>query len=95
MKISLTLLQPWLDKMFEVIRKKILRLKRDTDIPINKNKYASKCIKTALKSLHDKFVVCTVDKASNNFAIICKKFFILALLEELGFDMKSFRSVHC
>ena len=41
-------------------------------------------IKQYLKKLHDRFVLVPVDKASNNFAIICKKFYIEVLMKELG-----------
>ena len=34
--------------------------------------------------IHSKFVFVPIDKASNNIAIICKKFYILKLLTELG-----------
>ena len=42
---------------------------------------------TELKSIHDHFVVVPVDKASSNYSFICKKFYILVLLQELGFDL--------
>ena len=41
-------------------------------------------VQTALKDLHDKFVVVPIDKASNNVAIICKRFYIQKLLDEVG-----------
>ena len=34
--------------------------------------------------IHKHFVITTVDKASNNFAVICKKFYISKMKEELG-----------
>ena len=41
-------------------------------------------VKQYLKKLQDRFVIVPVDKASNNFAIICKKFYIEVLMKELG-----------
>ena len=38
----------------------------------------------ALSDLHSKFVVVPIDKASNNFTIICKRFIIQKLLNEVG-----------
>ena len=38
----------------------------------------------ALSDLHSKFVVVPIDKASNNVAIICKRFYIQKLLNEVG-----------
>ena len=37
-----------------------------------------------LEQLHENFVVVPIDKASNNVAIICKRFYITSILEELG-----------
>ena len=37
-----------------------------------------------LKDLHSNFVLVPIDKASNNIAIICKRFYIERLLSEVG-----------
>ena len=39
---------------------------------------------SALADLHSKFVVVPIDKASNNVALICKRFYIQKLLDEVG-----------
>jgi hypothetical protein len=39
---------------------------------------------SALSDLHKKFVVVPIDKASNNVALICKRFYIQKLLNEVG-----------
>ena len=39
---------------------------------------------SALNDLHSRFVVVPIDKASNNVAIICKRFYIQKLLTEVG-----------
>ena len=41
-----------------------------------------------LKHLQERFVIVPVDKASNNFAIICKTFYIKVLMDELGVNKK-------
>ena len=41
-------------------------------------------VQSALTELHSKFVVVPIDKASNNVAIICKRFYIQKLLGEVG-----------
>jgi len=43
-------------------------------------------VKQALNDLHEKYVFTPIDKASNNIAIICKKFYISTLIKELGFN---------
>ena len=37
-----------------------------------------------LSELHSKFVIVTINKASNNVAITCKRFYIQKLLDEVG-----------
>ena len=37
-------------------------------------------------TLHNRFVIVPVDKASNNFAIICKTFYFSVLMKELGIE---------
>ena len=71
---------------YEFLRKKIKRrhqsLKRcqleSNDI------FEQEEVKQYLKKLHDRFVIVPVDKACNNFAIICKSFYIEILMNELG-----------
>ena len=41
-------------------------------------------VKLALNDLHEKYVFTPIDKANNNIAIICKKFYISTLIRELG-----------
>ena len=45
----------------------------------------------ALSDLHSKFVVVPIDKASNNVALVCKRFYVQKLLDEVGVpgDMSS------
>ena len=42
--------------------------------------------KNELARLKDKYVITVVDKAANNFAFTCKKFYFLKLASELGMD---------
>ena len=43
-------------------------------------------IEEELRRLHKNFIIVPVDKASNNFSFICKKFYLKVLMDELGFD---------
>jgi hypothetical protein len=51
----------------------------DTTFGINHN------IKNKIKLLQDKFVFSCIDKASKNYSIICKNFYIDLVLKEVGF----------
>ena len=37
-----------------------------------------------LKTLHENFVLVPIDKASNNIAVICKKYYVEKILKEIG-----------
>ena len=41
-------------------------------------------VRAYLDELHQKFVVVPIDKAANNVAIICKRFYLSSILQELG-----------
>ena len=41
-------------------------------------------VQSALSILHDKFVIVPIDKATNNVAVICKRFYVQKLLNEVG-----------
>jgi hypothetical protein len=55
----------------------------------HKNVLEKEKVKKELKRLYRKYIICSIDKASNNFSFICKKFYILTLLKELGFDLNT------
>ena len=42
-----------------------------------------------LKDLHSRFVIVPIDKAANNVSIICKRFYVMRLLKEVGAIGKS------
>ena len=41
-------------------------------------------VKKDLEKLHRRFVIVPIDKASNNYAFICKSFYVSKLLDEVG-----------
>ena len=46
-------------------------------------------VKACLSDLHNKYVFVPADKAPNNIIIICKRYYIETLIEELGLDNSS------
>ena len=69
------------------IHKKIIKLKK---IPKFRKKHKlqildNPVIRSFLNNLHNDFALVPTDKASNNIAIICKKFYIEMLLREVGY----------
>ena len=63
---------------------RINNLKFTTNIKKRTPLLKQKSIKDDLKSLHDKYVMTPIDKASNNVAFICKRFYAKVLADELG-----------
>ena len=77
-------LDAWKDKILYLVTNKINTLK-NSFIPKK-----SLCVlkdaevEAYLTSIHSKFVLTPIDKASKNVSIICKKFYVNCLLDELG-----------
>ena len=44
--------------------------------------------KASMKKLHSRFIVVPADKASGNFVVICKKFYLKTMCEEMGIKKK-------
>ena len=82
--IALSVFNGWYDKFKSLIKCYISDLKRTYS---KKKKFASilmeKEISECLYNIHDKFVVCPVDKASKNFAVVCNSFYKSLILNEL------------
>ena len=84
-KKNITEFQGWLTNVKKVIKDKLyaLRSKR-LEYPSCILKKLS--VSNDLKELQNRFVICPIDKASNNFGLICKKYYIEILKKELGID---------
>ena len=73
----------WQTTVFEMINNRLKFLKKIPKVipkEVLKNPSSSEC----LKSLHERFVLTSVDKAAHNIAIICKKYYIKVVLSEIG-----------
>lgn len=46
-----------------------------------------------LKNIDNNFIITNVDKASNNFAFICRKYYLSVIAKELGIDTKDYKIV--
>ena len=74
----------WKSLVKEKVAEKIRRLKStrkpQQTKPILKDENAIQC----LQDLHNHYVIVPIDKAANNISIICKRFYVLRLLKEVG-----------
>ena len=74
----------WKSKILERVddRVKILKTRR---VPsVTKPVLEDEEVLAALADLHRRFVVVPIDKAANNVALICKRYYIQKLLDEVG-----------
>ena len=74
----------WYDLLMKKVKKRFHSI-RKSDLGSN-DIFGQESVIDYLKELHKKFVIVPVDKASNNFAIICKQFYIQILKKELGIE---------
>ena len=74
----------WKNKVLELVDKDIAELKRKTKKQRTNPVLKQPSVVEYLASLQDKFVMTPIDKASNNVAVICKRYYIEVLLKEIG-----------
>ena len=74
----------WKNKILELVENRIRILKLRNVPSANKPILQDDEVLTSLSELHNKFVIVPIDKAANNVAIICKRFYIQKLLNEVG-----------
>lgn len=73
----------WLVHCFDLIDRRVSFLKCrivSRDEEVLKSSQSLKC----LSELHDKYVICPIDKTSNNVAFVCKPFYVKTVLTETG-----------
>ena len=81
----------WKCKVKQLIDEKLQRLKAKCRRYEQSGEILKKPeVQLALEEHHKKFIICVIDKASNNFALICKKFYLLNQGKELGLDSGRF-----
>ena len=82
-KVDTVLLSQWKSLLLHEIRVKIHSLKH-RQLKNPKKVLDDKEVNEFLHNFHKKIVITPTDKASNNFSIVCKKFYISCLLKELN-----------
>ena len=75
---------------FDVLTKRLIQRCKtlDSDSLFSNNIFEKPEVIEYLTYIHDRFVIVPVDKASNNFAIVCRTFYIKVLMKELGINDK-------
>ena len=90
-KVETKLTDQWRYKVLYDIKANIRKLsKKETKFSSRRKSILnSQSVKSHLKELQEKFVFVPTDKAGNNIAVICKKFYIEQSLKELGIFVDS------
>ena len=74
----------WKKKILELVDNRIKILNSRKVPSVTKPVLQDEDVIASLAEVHRKFVVVPIDKASNNVALICKRFYIQNLLNEVG-----------
>jgi len=77
-------LKEWKDKIMKIVAKRIEELRNRLKPQQVKPVLKDSAVVEYLNHIHANFVLVPIDKASNNIAIICKRFYIEKLLNEVG-----------
>jgi len=90
-RLEATLFSAWKSRIMALIKDRIYLAKKSSNrfrAHSNRHKINVKMGKN-LKELQNDVIITPVDKASNNYAFICKKFYLQILLAELGIDIST------
>ena len=74
----------WKNKILEFVDRRVNILNKKKTLSATKPVLQDEDVQASLSELHSRFVVVPIDKAANNVAIICKRFYIQKLLGEVG-----------
>ena len=74
----------WKLKINEKVAEKVRKLKTSHRPQQTKLILKDENVVEYLKDLHSKYVIVPIDKAANNISIICKRFYVMRLLKEVG-----------
>ena len=87
-KIHLSEFSVWKTHVIDKVKEKIKFLKTKTLPSPTRPVLSDPEVISYLEQLHRRFVIVPVDKAANNYAFICKKYYVARILDELGLNDK-------
>ena len=75
---------PWKTEVLRKVDDKIRLLRRKMKFQKSNPVLRRPEVVEYLKQLHENFVLVSIDKAGNNIAIVCKKYYVETILKEIG-----------
>ena len=82
--LSVESFSAWKNKILEFVDRRVNVLNKKKTPSPTKPVLQDEDVLASLSELHSRFVVVPIDKAANNVALICKRFYIQKLLDEVG-----------
>ena len=83
-KLSNQDINDWKNSIIKAVEERIYRLKPFVKFNVSKPVLKNDSSVACLEDLQKQFVIVPIDKASNNIAFVCKKFYIKRILDEVG-----------
>ena len=77
-------LLPWKEMVLQKVDAKIAFLRKKVKPKQTKAILQDPDVSEYLQKLHEKFVLVPIDKAANNVAIVCKRYYVEVMLKEIG-----------
>lgn len=87
--------ETWKKEVKKILDNRINYLNDNSPELFSKSKSILKdsSVKGCLDELQDKYIICPIDKASNNYVFVCKKYYLTTLMSELGIDLQTLNCV--
>ena len=82
-KVTMEEFVDWKRKIFQEVDNKIISLKHRIKVHKTSPVLKQDAVIEYLNELHEKYVLVPIDRAANNIAIICKKYYINVILKEI------------
>ena len=83
-QLDVKLFDNWKSLVTEKVAEKVRKLKSSRRPQQTKPVLKDEDVIRYLQDLHNRYVFVPIDKAANNISIICKRFYVLRLLKEVG-----------
>ena len=74
----------WRRKILQEVGNKIISLKHRIKVHKTNPVLKQDAVIEYLNELHEKYVLVPIDKAANNIAITCNKYYVAVILKEIG-----------
>ena len=82
--LSETEFQDWKNEIINQVKNKSELFKETLHFHKTNPILSQPDVQEYLRELKEKYVIVTIDKAANNFAFICKKFYVAKIFQEVG-----------